>query len=138
VEIPVLELMQVEHTCFELVNSKDVVPQEQITNFLDLCSKVVDSFVSHIIIVDNSEYHNDMFSVVNTLIDNFEILFENDDPVEFFGAKQDFKDNIFPKFSNLMKHFSLCVQKPRPLKNFYLKLIDKIENIFNKYIEGTE
>jgi hypothetical protein len=137
-QIPVLELMQMSHDSYNLVNSKKVIPIEQIPNFLDLCSKVIDSFVSHIIVIDSDAYHNDMFSVVNRLIDNFEILFENDNPIEFFTAKQEFENSILPSFKSLMTHFSLCVQKPRPLKKFYLKLITKVEEIFNEYIVGDE
>ena len=136
--VPVLELMQVHHESYDLVNSKEVIPIEQIPNFLDLCSKVIESFVSNIIVIDSDEYHNDMFTVVNKLIDNFKILFENDNPVEFFIAKREFENNIFPAFKSLMTHFSLCVQKPKSLKIFYLNLIKKIDGIFNEYIVGDE
>tara|TARA_R110002020_G_scaffold28670_7_gene91105 strand:+ start:801 stop:1217 length:417 start_codon:yes stop_codon:yes gene_type:complete len=137
-QVPVLELMQMSHDSYNLVNSKKVIPIKQIPNFLDLCSKVIDSFVSHIIVIDSDEYHNDMFSVVNRLIDNFEILFENDNPMEFFAAKHEVENNTLPAFKSLMTHFSLCVQKPQPLKKFYLNLITKVEEIFNEYIVGDE
>ena len=135
-QAPVMDLMQVQHEAYRYVNSKNTVPYNDITNFLDLCSRAVTSFVNHLYEQEDDYNCMEMFIVMDNLIDSFHILFNDDDPQIFFQEKDRFLNGVYPAFDSLMGHLSRCVEQPRPLKKFYLSLSEKVIEVFNLHIEG--
>ena len=135
-QAPVMDLMQVQHGAYKYVNKKSVVPYNDITNFLDLCSRAITSFVNHLYEQEDGYNCGEMFIVVDNLIDSFHILFNDDDPVIFFQEKERFLHGVYPAFDSFMGHLSRCVEQPRPLKDFYLSLSLKVKEAFDLHIEG--
>lgn len=136
-QAPIVSLMQVHHDAYKYANSPYVIPEVEIPAFLDLCSKVINEFMN---MVQSNQQISDMdsFFIIDNIVEELQYLLENDDPVEFHKIKQTFEDNTLRHFHKLMSHFSQCVEKPQPLKEFYLNLASKVQQIFDVYIRGND
>jgi len=135
-QAPIVSLMQVHHDAYKYANSPYVIPESEIPAFLDLCSKVINEFMNMVQL--NEEIKDlDSFLIIDKVIEELQILLENDEPVEFHKIKQKFEDRTLRQFHKLMSHFSQCVEKPPPLKEFYLNLASKLQQIFDVYIRGN-
>ena len=136
-QAPIVSLMQVHHEAYKYANSPYVIPETEIPAFLDLCSKVINEFMN---MIQSNEEIKDLapFYIIDKVIEELQFLLENDEPVEFHEAKQKFEDNTLRQFHKLMSHLSQCVEKPTPLKEFYLNLASKLQQIFDTYIRGND
>ena len=136
-QAPIVSLMQVHHDAYKYANSPYVIPESEIPAFLDLCSKVINEFMN--MVQSNEEIKDlDSFLIIDKVIEELQTLLENDNPVEFYKTKQKFEDKTLRQFHKLMSHFSKCVEKPPPLKEFYLNLASKLQQIFDTYIRGND
>ena len=134
-QAPIVSLMQVHHDAYKYTNSPYVIPETEIPVFLDLCSKVINEFMS---MVQSSQEIKDLapFYIIDRVIEELQFLLEKDEPVEFHKAKQIFEDDTLRQFHKLMSHFSQCVEKPLPLKEFYLNIASKLQQVFEVHIRG--
>ena len=133
------DLMQVQHSIYPIFRSSKPIEERYLPAFFDFCSKALNEFISILnYCVEPDMGETEMFVIMDRMIDAFQELMENDEPEEFFAAKNHFESVILPHFQELMVHLARCVDKPESLKRFYGSLGNKVVQAYEHHILGSE